>query len=371
MGNKKLECRRIWQFDKDNDSVYDGDSIDRTGAKISIMATIKKISEKSGYSPSTVSIVLRGIGAERNISDSTQKKVMDAARELGYQPNVSARRLRSDEPEKRNIAVFWAADFRAVMVAKFLQGFQRFILENKLDMEVLICPYQPNCLEESATHRTLNMYSGALICTASEKDLEYVEQLNTSCPIVLYNRRSERFPSVGVDNEKIGQCIAEKFIKDGCSKAAIVADHRELSYSRIRVRGCVERLKKEEIEVKEIFAENNSIAEGKKCVSSLSLGEGKTGIFAVSDYLAFGILNELTEIGVKIPEQAELISIGTNEEELYGCFRPSLSVIEIPIEEMAYHCAKVLNHIIETRTQDMVKIKVPFHARFMQSTLPE
>ena len=63
------------------------------------MATIKDIAQKLGISPSTVSIVLRGEGKKRNISESTMEKVFSCARELGYQPNIVAKRLREiDSP---------------------------------------------------------------------------------------------------------------------------------------------------------------------------------------------------------------------------------------------------------------------------------
>lgn len=54
------------------------------------MGTIKQIAEKTGYSPTTVSIALRGRAAERNIPESTVRVILEAARDLGYQPNISA-----------------------------------------------------------------------------------------------------------------------------------------------------------------------------------------------------------------------------------------------------------------------------------------
>ena len=58
------------------------------------MATIKAIAEQLDLSLSTVSIVLRGKARERHISLQTEALVMETARKLGYQPNLSARQLR-------------------------------------------------------------------------------------------------------------------------------------------------------------------------------------------------------------------------------------------------------------------------------------
>ena len=61
------------------------------------MSTVKEIAKQTGYSISTVSIVLRGQGDARSISKKTQVKIIKAAKDMGYTPNISARRLRKSE----------------------------------------------------------------------------------------------------------------------------------------------------------------------------------------------------------------------------------------------------------------------------------
>jgi DNA-binding LacI/PurR family transcriptional regulator len=56
------------------------------------MATIKAVAELAGVSPSTVSYVLSG---DRPIGAETKQRVLDAIQELGYEPNSSARALRT------------------------------------------------------------------------------------------------------------------------------------------------------------------------------------------------------------------------------------------------------------------------------------
>jgi DNA-binding LacI/PurR family transcriptional regulator len=56
------------------------------------MATIKAVAELAGVAPSTVSYVLSG---ERPIGEETKQRVLDAVEQLGYEPNSSARALRT------------------------------------------------------------------------------------------------------------------------------------------------------------------------------------------------------------------------------------------------------------------------------------
>ena len=62
-----------------------------------------------GLSVSTVSVVLNGRGDQVRISKETQKKVLNAAKEINYQPNIYARRLRqaANEEAPYVLALFW------------------------------------------------------------------------------------------------------------------------------------------------------------------------------------------------------------------------------------------------------------------------
>lgn len=135
--------------------------------------TIKDIAEKAGVSVATVSFVLNDKCVEKKISKATQEKVWETVRELGYQPNVLARTLRSDleESNKYYITIFWTTDKRDRIMIRFLRGLQEEILRKKLNCEITIKPYENNHLQEAMTDRTLKMCHGIILCNASEKDI--------------------------------------------------------------------------------------------------------------------------------------------------------------------------------------------------------
>lgn len=324
------------------------------------MVTIKQIAQKTGYSLSTVSIVLRGIAEERGIPQSTRDIILDKAREMGYQPNVAARRLRNDELDKKNIAIFWSTDFRSALVAQFIQGIQRFITDTNSDIEAVICPYKPDKLSDAATQKILNMYAGALICTASKEDLSHIETLSTICPIVLYNRTSEKFPSVSVDNKGIGHFAAQKLIENHCRRIIIVTDRSNLIYQQERIQGFLDECVSAGLTPQILYADSPSIEEGRICAHKLSAAGEHCGVFSCSDQLAFGLMSELTVSGIRIPEDIEILTIGTSTPALYQCFSPSLAAIKVPITDMAYTCAQQLNELITSRTIQEKRITIPF-----------
>ena len=106
------------------------------------MATIREVAALAGVSLSTVSIVINGQAAERKITDATCKKVWDAVEQLGYHPNIAARKLRVPDSGTLTIALYWSNDFRTALLGRFLQGMQRE-LSARPDIELVVVTYPP------------------------------------------------------------------------------------------------------------------------------------------------------------------------------------------------------------------------------------
>src|ERR1700741_4822924 len=72
--------------------------------------TIRDVARESGYSPSTVSIVLTTAPLPRYIPADTKARIVTAARRLGYRPNPLARSLRSQRSNVVGVMVFDITD---------------------------------------------------------------------------------------------------------------------------------------------------------------------------------------------------------------------------------------------------------------------
>lgn len=70
------------------------------------MITIREVAGESGFSVTTVSMVLNnGTGVAR-ISERTRNRIWEVARPVGYRPNLHARWLRSNRSEIPGVMVF-------------------------------------------------------------------------------------------------------------------------------------------------------------------------------------------------------------------------------------------------------------------------
>lgn len=312
------------------------------------MATIKELAAYTGLSASTISIVLRGNSEKRKIPKETQLRVWEAAKVLGYQPNVTARRLRGNEDTPLIIAILWASDFRAQMMVRFLSGIQKELMESNRNYELVIYPYSNDKLCEISSLRNSNMYNAAIICNASDADMQYLESSTFHIPIVLYNRISNRYCTVNVDDMEMGAVPAKVFALRGHKNAAILTSPTVFPGMDKRVNSFIKT--GEDLGLKTVHIEtvSNSMSGGYegalKIISDII--PRPDCLFCASDTIAIGALRAFLKSGISIPKDLEMISIGNGDRELEEYASTSLSVMQLPMEDMASECLKIISDIL-------------------------
>lgn len=325
------------------------------------MPTIKELAAYVGVSVSTVSLVLRGEAGERKISQATQEKVWRAAQELGYQPNISARRLRHHgEDQKLVIAVFWARDFRAPMVVRFLRGIQDGIIKNSHNCEIIMHPYTINELEKEMSLKEMNLFHAAIVCNATKKDMEFLENADIRVPVVLYNRPSDRFNTVTIDDRLLGAKAAEVFASRGHKHAAVLSAEPVFEGMDDRIDSFCQTCKSAGMTVDAVLEQENSMAGGFFGASGiLSLPALPDCLFCASDAIAVGALKAFHDAGIRIPDDLELISVGNGDKELEEYSIPSLSIVHVPMEKMAGICLELLIEITKGQADSRKSVEMP------------
>ncbi|MBT1174649.1 LacI family DNA-binding transcriptional regulator [Bifidobacterium sp. LC6] len=170
------------------------------------MAGIKDVAALAGVSISTVSYVMSG---KRSIGEATKKRVLEAARQLGYMPNAQARFLRG-EPTKvlalssplheytdySNYAVFF---FSLAMRAK-RYGY---------DILLLMHEYGDQELTRVASS---GMVDGILLLDVAMCDAraDVAKTLNLPVVAVGYPSNSDGIYSVDLDFERMGREAMER-----------------------------------------------------------------------------------------------------------------------------------------------------------------
>lgn len=305
------------------------------------MTSIKDVAKYANVSISTVSIIINGKSEERKISEETQKKVRLAMKALNYQPNLSAKKLRSSKI-KRTIALFWTTDFRDVMLARFLSGLQQAIKEMNLDYDIIIFPYENNHLHEEKSLTQISNYHGAIIANASQQDLDFLKSLDPMVPIVLYNRDIDNYSSVSVNDEMIAH-QAYEVLKEKNNIGIIKAPYA-FDGMKIRNQKVIELLNNKNI--KNYSVNVNNSKSGYEIAKTIDF-DSLDILYTASDMIALGIMHYCYEKHISIPHDIEILSIGNGLTHIDDFLNPSLSVIQIPMETMAIECIKVLIQLFE------------------------
>lgn len=305
------------------------------------MASIKDVAQHAGVSVTTVSIVINGQAAERKISEETQNRIWEAIRQLNYQPNLSARCLRSASADKKTIALYWTTDFREVMCSRFLAGLNQFIQKQNLNYDIVVHTYKNDMLSSETSLSGYSDFNGAIIATATPTDIAFLELNPPPVPVVLYNRYSEKFSNVIMDDIKIGQKAAEAFAKRGHKNIGLVCAPYVFEGMRLRDLAFIEAcslagLTVTKYELDTINAEHGYLVSSRIDFSKIS------GIYLPSDTLAIGMRRFCYEHGIRIPDDLSILAIG-NGMPVYNVYAvPSLSVIDIPMEIMAEKALRIL-----------------------------
>lgn len=307
------------------------------------MPTIKDVARLASTSVSTVSIILNGRAAERKISASTQERVRRAIAELGYTPNRSAQDLRTAE-RKPIVALFWATDWRAALLARFLRGLEEGAASLASPIEIVVQPYPTGRLAEQQQLAGVPPFDGAIIGNASGVDLAFLAESRPLAPCVLYNRPLDGYPGIAVDDARVGALAAEALA--GAQRLAILTADTTFAGMTAREDALAAAIRREGRVVETIplsaMTADAGYAATRTLLTERQVDARPDALFAPSDTVALGALAACRDLGIAVPDDLAVAAVGNGLPEYAAYSAPALTTVEIPLEEMAHGCLDLL-----------------------------
>lgn len=325
------------------------------------MVTIRDVAKAAGVSVATVSIVINDKSKERSIPGATQEKINIAMRELGYQPNLSARRLRAKYKPLPIIVFFWPVDFRIAILASFLNAFSSEMNRKGFECELVVHTYESGHLDDYDHAMLKNGYNGIIVGACTEDDIKHLESIRPRMPVVLVNRESEIFSTVSIDNDATGKLAANEFFRKGCRNAAVFASKHGYLASNLRVNAFIKYCHEFGTEIKpEHVIRGSSNIEGGYSIAEkfCSMTDRPKAVFCDYDAMTFGAMKALRDKGLKVPEDVEILTIDMTGSGTTEYSTPSLSVIEMPNEKMGQAVIDLLQEKISSNSPDPVHIRM-------------
>src|SRR6266852_5188011 len=207
--------------------------------------TIRDVAKESGFSSTTVSIVLNNAPLARYIPAATKKRIEKAAKKLGYRPNIFARSLRSKRSHTVGVMVFDMTDPYCTLI---LRGIENSLYQASY-LQILADAHNERGRFERYLEMLLERRIEGLIVLANwlYLDINLLADIERGkIPTVIIGREleSNATSSVTVDDEGGAYSALSHLYGLGHRKIAFVRGPKALASSKARWRG-VQRFAKD------------------------------------------------------------------------------------------------------------------------------
>jgi LacI family transcriptional regulator, galactose operon repressor len=345
-------------------------------------STIRDVARESGYSASTVSIVLNSAPLSQYIPEDTKARIQTAARRLGYRPNPLARSLRS---QRSNIVGVMVFDITDPFCTPILRGLENSLYQSNYLSLLADAHNEPHRFERYL-EMLLDRRVEGLIVIANwlVTDIKLLADLTAKqVPTVIAGRAYEidTVSTVSVDNEAGAALALEHLYRFGHREIAFLRGPKVLTSSGQRWKGIrafansagLQLDPKRIAELPESLDPNSSFEAGAQLTAEL-LRQGKTftALLAYDDMTALGALRALKHKGLRVPEDCSVI--GFDDVAQAGLSAPSLTTVRQPMEAMGSMSVGIMLDAIKAvdqkRDAPVIRRKIPAELVVRESTCP-
>jgi LacI family transcriptional regulator len=301
--------------------------------------TIKDIANVTGFSINTVS---RALNSKPEIRTETKEKILETATRLGYRPNRLAQGLRLNKTATIGVIVtdvanpFFSALVKGVAKAARDLGYSIILQDTDEDYAG----------EEEAIQVMLSEQVDGLLITPVQNRKETIEKLAAArFPFVLLGRYFDDLETAYVvPNDYQGGFLAtEHLLEQGHTRIAMVNGPLHISSARERFQGFSDALAQFTLPI-----ERSLVVTGALTVEDgldlsrpiLKQAPRPSAIVCYSDFVAFGVMQAIREIGLSIPD--DIAVIGFDDVRMASCLQVPLTTIRSPKEELGRQAMQVL-----------------------------
>ncbi|HUX12195.1 MAG TPA: LacI family DNA-binding transcriptional regulator [Spirochaetia bacterium] len=303
---------------------------------------------RAGVSRTTVSFVLNN-APSKTISEETRQRVLEAAAELGYEPDINARRLALLRDKAVGLFVCQSQSIISdSYILRLIEGMSQ-VLNRKRYSLVL----QPLRVTESNYVEIVEIdeLDGVVLLNAHEDDAGIAELQNARVPLVVIGTMADRrIHQVDIDNcaaaeEMTGHLAALRHRRIAMIVHAPLVFHAATE----RLAGYRAGLKKAGLSYHEKLVAVADFTEesGRNAMETLLGGNTPpTAVFAGNDLIAYGAYKAIRDRGLSIPEDISVVGFDDDYPSRY--LNPPLTTMSLPAAGLGSIAAGLVAQLIAT-----------------------
>jgi LacI family transcriptional regulator len=326
-------------------------------------ATLLQVAQRAGVSRSTASFVLTGRHLDMRISEDARQRVLRAAQELDYRPNLMARSLRTKVT--RTIALvsdtiasdpYAGRGIHGALASAIARGHLLFIGETEGDPVV----------EEQLISDFLDRQVDAFIYASMFTRYVRIPKLLKGRPVVLLNcltrAAKPAYHSVIPDELGAGWSAARTVLDLGHQSGIYLAGSpsRHVFAGRERLAGLREGLASAGVTLSGTI-DCDWWPEPAYEVLNRAFADGLRPrvLICLNDRVALGAYQAAREVGLRIPEDVSVLSF--DDSELASWLRPQLTSISLPHYQLGWQAVELL--LGEETPPEVLRMPMPVRSR--------
>jgi len=306
------------------------------------MITIRDVARKAGVSISTVSNALNGLP---NVGEETRKRVLEAAKELNYIPNLNAKLMKMRETN--NIGLF----LPNIHTSYYTQLIQEMYSACRVAGYAMLVHISDSYTSQRLAAAILSSnIDGAVILNEHLSDNEIDVLKEKNIPYVFLDKpvSGKKLSSVLVNNKMGITQGVEYLVHTGHKRIAFLKgtnnfDSEEryqaflqaMSYFRLPV--------DKEWVLQGYFEENAAYSAVRGALSHLS--SRPDAIFCANDEMAVGCLRALHDMKIAVPDQISVM--GFDDGDAVSRCNPPLTTILNPLSKIARQSIEELLRLMQ------------------------
>jgi len=265
--------------------------------------TISDLADHLGLDKSSVSLALRG---SPKVSEETRARVLDAARRLGYRPNLAARQLASSSPQA--VALVLPASLAALTSGAAVSTIRSLARNASAAGLVFMVATSEDLVKAAKGSAATTLHADGLLIWGDVPASVTVQLEALNVPMVVLDPHEKSYasyagPAVRIDNAGGAKQVTQHLLEQGARRLLFVQGVRDHLGHETRWAGTREAWIESEPLEKLTFCLLEELTDG-VLEDFASRPEG--GIFCSNDRCALEVWHHLQRLGTRVPEQVLL-----------------------------------------------------------------
>ncbi|WP_327129442.1 LacI family DNA-binding transcriptional regulator [Streptomyces sp. NBC_01727] len=322
--------------------------------------TMRDIAQHAGVHMSTVSRVLSQPALTSSLTP-TAVKIRRIAKELGYEPDQWAASLRSGRTRSVGVVMSRLSD---VIVATVFEAVERTLSDNGLQSLLVGASNEPDAQKRKADLLLGRRVDGLLLGASRLDDTHLAHLVRQEIPYVLVLRRCGDHPAVTLDDELGGYLAGRHLLEQGHRRLGVVAGPRYTSTGLDRKQGFLRACAEAGVAVDPQYVVESGfdVDSGHRAAQTLlARQDPPTGVFAMTDYSALGVIGAYRERGLEVGRDFALV--GYHDMSSSAQLSIPLTSLRSPLEEVGGHAARLLLRRMAGEEVESVRLAPTLHVR--------